>query len=143
TVGIMIGVASVTAVIAVIKGLEHKVLSEFEAFGTNKMFVFPSRGRDRSHFARYIFFRPHDFDGLLEHCPSVDKFSRIAFLNGPVSYCDRSETEVQVMGIEPQWHEIEHRTVEIGRPFSMIDNAQLRLVCMINEKGRDKLGLNR
>src|SRR5947209_3508613 len=41
TVGIVIGIASVTAVIAALTGLKAKVLSEFETFGTNKMFIYP------------------------------------------------------------------------------------------------------
>ena len=41
TIGIVIGVASVTAVIAALTGLQANVLSEFESIGTNKIFVFP------------------------------------------------------------------------------------------------------
>src|SRR5215213_2954421 len=41
TLGIVIGVSSVTAVIAVLTGLKANVLSEFETFGTNKIFVLP------------------------------------------------------------------------------------------------------
>jgi putative ABC transport system permease protein len=143
TIGIMIGVASVTAVISVIKGLETQVMSKFEAFGTNKMFAYPERGRsERKHFTQYIPFPRDIFNGVLDHCPSIDKYSLVTWLGGQVSYRDRSE-EAQIAGIEPTWHEIERRTVIIGRPFSMIDNAQLRLVCLVNEVCRDKLGLDR
>src|SRR5262249_44306445 len=38
-VGIIIGVASVTAVIAALTGLKNSVLNEFESFGANKMFI--------------------------------------------------------------------------------------------------------
>ena len=43
TIGIVIGVASVTAVIAALTGLKANVLTEFESFGTNKIFIFPDR----------------------------------------------------------------------------------------------------
>ena len=43
TLGIIVGVASVTAVIAALIGLKTKVLTEFESFGANRVFVFPSR----------------------------------------------------------------------------------------------------
>ena len=46
TLGIIIGVASVTAVIAALTGLKTKVLTEFETFGANKMFIFPDRPDD-------------------------------------------------------------------------------------------------
>ena len=41
TIGIVIGVASVTGVIAALTGLKTSVLSEFESFGTNKIFILP------------------------------------------------------------------------------------------------------
>jgi hypothetical protein len=43
TIGIVIGVASVTAVIAALTGMKTSVLKEFENLGTNKVFVFPRR----------------------------------------------------------------------------------------------------
>ncbi|HEX5243082.1 MAG TPA: ABC transporter permease, partial [Tepidisphaeraceae bacterium] len=36
TIGIIIGVASVTAVIAALTGMKQSVLTQFESFGTNK-----------------------------------------------------------------------------------------------------------
>ena len=50
---------------------------------------------------------------------------------------------VEVKGIEPAWRTtVESRPVIVGRPFSLIDNAQPRAVCVINEKTRDTLGLD-
>src|SRR6187200_1142051 len=73
TLGILIGVAAVSAVITLITGMRQRVLSEFEAFGTNKIFIephFPRTGGQRISW-RQIMFRLGDFDELLEHCPSV------------------------------------------------------------------------
>jgi putative ABC transport system permease protein len=41
TLGILIGVAAVSAVIALIDGMKERVLAEFEAYGTNKLFISP------------------------------------------------------------------------------------------------------
>ena len=41
--GIIVGVASTTAVIAALTGLKTNVLSEFESVGASKFFVFPDR----------------------------------------------------------------------------------------------------
>src|SRR5689334_24670855 len=71
TLGILIGVAAVSAVIALITGMKQRVLNEFEAFGTNKVFVsphFPRSGRSTISW-RQVMFRLSDFDDLLEHCP--------------------------------------------------------------------------
>src|SRR5688572_4432919 len=72
TIGIVIGVASVTAVIAALTGLKTKILSDFEQFGTNKIFVQPDWPRRGSNMSwQRIRFRPEHFEGMLEHCPSL------------------------------------------------------------------------
>ena len=43
TIGIVIGVASVTAVIASLTGLKAKILSQVETFGSNTIIVQPQR----------------------------------------------------------------------------------------------------
>jgi putative ABC transport system permease protein len=143
-VGIIIGVASVTAVIAALTGLKNNVLSEFETLGTNKMFIsvdVPETGRFSHMNWRQLKFRPEQFAGWKEHCPDIKALSLLCYLGANVSYNDRSEQNVRVMGIEPDWHQIENRSVTIGRPFSYVDNEQARAVCLINDKMRTKLNL--
>ena len=147
TIGIVIGVASVTAVIAALTGLKAKILTQVETFGTNTIFIYPRRpdtGPLRHASGWSIRFLPEHFDGLLEHCPSVERFSRIA---GGGSYTARygenSAENVNIRGIEPAYHEIESRPVVLGRTFSFIDDMQVRQVCLIDPKLRDKLRLDR
>ena len=88
TVGIMIGVAAVSAVIALITGMKQRVLNEFEAFGTNKVFVeprWPRSGRANVSW-RQIMFKLGDFDDLMQHCPSVAKFTRQHHERGVLTY---------------------------------------------------------
>jgi putative ABC transport system permease protein len=149
TVGIIIGVASVTAVIAALSGLKKSVLTEFETFGTNKIFILPyfgegrGRGGPRDFRDDRVRFRPEIFDGMLEHCPSVARFTRICDYGASISKGRKSEPMVEITGIEPAWHQIESREVIMGRPFSLIDNTQARPVCIINDKVQDKLELGR
>ncbi|HEX8524983.1 MAG TPA: ABC transporter permease [Tepidisphaeraceae bacterium] len=147
TVGIMIGVAAVSAVIALITGMKQRVLSEFEAFGTNKIFVsphWPDKGRNYSF--RDVAFRVGDFDDLLQHCPSVAKFTHVYFRwgGGSLTFGSKVEEEnVNVAGVDPEWHDIEHRYVIMGRPLTVMDNEGVRPVCLINKTVRDKLGMDR
>ena len=145
TIGIVIGVASVTAVIAALTGLKANILTEFENFGTNKIFIFPNYRMARSHAAWHrVRFKPEIFDGMLEHCPSVAAFTRITEQNGrTISFAGRSEENVKFVGIEPAWHKIENRSVIQGRPFTLIDNEHCRPVCLINTKVQEKLGLEK
>ena len=143
TIGIVIGVASVTAVIAALTGLKSNVLTEFESLGTNKMFIMPHYPGRSKHNPQGYFYGLHmrDFDGMLEHCPSVRAFTRAAGRQFTVSHGTKSEDNVPVNGIEPSWHTVEGRTVIIGRPFSLIDAQHSRAVCLINTRLQDRLGL--
>ena len=79
TLGILIGVAAVTAVISLIAGMKQRVLDKFEAIGTDKVFVsphWPESGRSNLSW-RQIMFRLSDFDEMLEHCPSVATFTHV------------------------------------------------------------------
>ncbi|MHC4653577.1 MAG: ABC transporter permease [Planctomycetota bacterium] len=147
TIGIVIGVASVTAVIAALTGLQAKVEAQVETFGTNTIFILPTRpdkGSMRHASWWTIRFLPEHFDDMLEHCPSVAQFSRIGGVGRYTAhYREKSVENVEVTGIEPAYHDIQNRPVVLGRKFSVIDNMQVRPVCLIDPKLRDELHLDR
>ena len=65
TIGIVIGVAAVTAVIAALTGLRTNVLEDFESLGTDTMFVVPHRpdsGPHRYASWRSIRFQPENVE---------------------------------------------------------------------------------
>jgi putative ABC transport system permease protein len=144
TIGIVIGVASVTAVISALSGLKQNVLNEFESFGTNKIFIMPDWSRAR--VARRwvdLSIRPRELEGLLENCPSVEAYTRIISESDVVHYGTKSEDDVDVTGIDPSWHDIENRKVTIGRTFSHVDNEQARAVCLVTDKAVQSFGMAR
>lgn len=146
TIGIIIGVGSVTTVVAALTGLQARFVTAFETIGTNKIYIRP--WRPESGPKRYmpwwaLRFTPDMFDGLLEHCPSVSNFTRITQFTRRVSFEDRQVDAVQIIGIEPAWHKIESRAILEGRPFSLIDNTRSRAVCLISPDLRDRLRLDR
>src|SRR4051794_10358715 len=100
TLGILIGVAAVSAVIALITGMKQRVLNEFEAFGTNKIFIephWPRTGRANVSW-RQIMFRLNDFDDMLEHCPSVARYTHMEWNRGVLAYGSKTEdTNVQII----------------------------------------------
>ena len=61
TLGIVIGVTSVSTIIAALSGLQKTVVDRLESFGTNNMFIFPDRpdtGTKRRLTNNAIFFKP-------------------------------------------------------------------------------------
>ena len=143
--GIIIGVASVSAVIAALTGMRSFVLNEFETFGANKLYLdgrVPRELRGQMSW-RSVQLTEVEINNLLENAPSIDMMTPM-FMG---SYAVRSGDEIienaGVTGIWPEWHEIEQRFVLIGRPFSSIDEEEGRAVCLINEKAIEELNLDR
>jgi len=145
TIGIVIGVSSVTAVIAALTGLKAKILSQVETFGSNSIIMqpyLPDKGLKRTLTWWDIRFKPREFEGLLEHCPSLERFTKISEAGQyTVKYGEKSVQNTEVYGVEPAWHPIEHRPIVIGRELSEIDEG--RTVCLIEPELRDKLGLDK
>ncbi|MFC1783254.1 ABC transporter permease [Planctomycetota bacterium] len=146
TLGIVIAVAAVTGVIAALTGLKAQVLSEFEAIGTNTIFVIARRPQTGPHrYAPYykIQFKPKDFDGILENCPSILTYTFISQYAQNVRYGERNVENCTIIGVNPSWHKIQGRSVSEGRSFSIVDQSQSWQVCLITPELRKQLRLGR
>ncbi|MCZ6836502.1 MAG: ABC transporter permease [Planctomycetota bacterium] len=144
--GIIIGVASVCAVIAALTGLQTKVLSEFESFGASKMFILHNRpvGEHRSNYPfSKIRMKIPELHAIAnpEHCPSIEELTPITSLAATIQAGEETVSGVGVTGIWNAWHSIEDRDVILGRPFSQIDEDNARQVCLINDMAIEKLRL--
>jgi putative ABC transport system permease protein len=145
-IGIVIGVASVTAVIAAMTGLKDNVVHRFESMGANKMFIYPQTpqtGRFAEGRWRDIRFKPEQFDGWKERCPDIKALSLTVQNEADISFASRSEKHVHLTGIEPDWLQIENRSVQLGRPFTYVDNEQGRPVCLVSSQVVEKLNIPR
>jgi putative ABC transport system permease protein len=149
TLGILIGVAAISSVIALIDGMRQRVVDAFEQFGTNRLYITP-RYRQSDAFIRdpweRLVFRKDLFDEMLERCPSVEAFSRDAGYGAlPVAYRSQVEDRNRVIfhGVDAAWHDIDRRSAITGRPLSELDTAHTRRVCLINSALRDTLRLDR
>jgi putative ABC transport system permease protein len=147
TLGIIIGVSSVSAVIAAMHGMNTKVMENFEIFGTKKIFIWPDRpstGPNKNADWWQLRFKTEQFEGMLEHCPSVEFKSFVANdENMPARFAEKFVEAVQLSGVEANWFEIENRSIIMGRPFSHLDQTQGRKVCIITAALRDKLDMDR
>jgi putative ABC transport system permease protein len=143
--GIIVGVASVTAVIAALTGLKTKVLTEFESVGAARLYVFPNRPDNvpRSKIPwEKCRLRIDEARAIAEQCPSLKGISPIVDVTLSVE-SDTSLIEgMTVSGIWPAWHEAIGRKVLRGRPFSQIDVDTARQVALVNEAAVEELKLD-
>jgi putative ABC transport system permease protein len=138
SLGIIIGVASVTSVIAALDGMRTVVLDQFEAIGATKLFIFPSRpaGAPRNLYPwERLRITLEEVDAMRQHCPSIRQLTPQTSLGATVrtTHWQSESLTATITGIWPSWHEIENRSVTAGRPFSQIDEENARRVCLVNE----------
>jgi putative ABC transport system permease protein len=142
--GIIVGVASVTAVIAAMVGLKSKVLTEFETFGANRIFIFPDRPKDvprNTYPWKDIRLKEAEVEAIALHCPSIRALTPITSMGMSAQHDERRVEAINVTGIWPAWHETDNRSVLRGRPFNSIDEANARQVCLVNEAAIEELRL--
>ncbi len=145
SLGIIIGVGAVIAVVAGIGGLRKYVLDEFDAaIGARKMWVWgevPDSQRSVMNWSD-VKLTLYEANLILENAPSIDSLSPMCQTSWPVSYGRETVNGASIFGIWPTWHDIEDRQVIYGRPFSRIDSDEKRLVCMLNEQAIVELKLD-
>ena len=142
--GIIVGVASTTAVIAAHTGLKAKVLSEFESVGASKFFVFPDRP-DNAPRNMYpwekILLKTDEAKAIRDECTLVKAITPITEVGLDVDSAGKRIEGITVAGIWPDWHEVQNRFVQEGRPFTQIDVDSERQVCLINQDAIRELDL--
>jgi putative ABC transport system permease protein len=142
--GIIIAVASVSAVIAALTGLKTTVLAEFETVGAKKIFIFPympDTGRQKHAAWESIQLQPEQFDGLEAQCPSVEAITRFCSYQATVRAGDKSLEGVTITGIDPAWYSIVNRSILQGRTFSHVDAERGANICLIDDTLQEKLQL--
>jgi putative ABC transport system permease protein len=142
--GIIIGVASVTSVIAALSGLKTTVLTEFEKIGANKMLIFPNRpdNMPRNRFSwEEIRLKPEELVALRDNCPSIVDLTPQTSFGADIQFGSEVREGVNITGIWPGWHKIENRDILMGRPFTHLDEAESKQVCLVNDAAIRELKL--
>eukprot|EP01026_Neomeris_dumetosa_P049189 TRINITY_DN42733_c0_g1_i5.p1 TRINITY_DN42733_c0_g1~~TRINITY_DN42733_c0_g1_i5.p1 ORF type:complete len:300 (-),score=20.77 TRINITY_DN42733_c0_g1_i5:36-935(-) len=145
TLGIIIGVSSIIAVVAAMEGLEKNILNEFDKFGARKVWMdgsLPRELRNRVNW-RDVQLTLDEIHAVEEHSPSIELITPVVMSAYPAQFADTKLDGVAVTGIWSSWHEIEGRSILLGRPFNDIDERERRDVCLVNDKAIDELGLDR
>lgn len=142
--GIIIGVVGVTGIASALDGMQGYVLTQFEGFGAKKMWVWGQVPDSKREVMSWTDAKITIYEAnlILDHAESVETLTPTCQASWNVAYGKKVAQSVRVTGIWPQWHEIENRQVILGRPFSRIDDAENRQVCLINEQGIEDLNLD-
>ncbi|HLX07146.1 MAG TPA: ABC transporter permease [Thermoanaerobaculia bacterium] len=145
TLGIVIGVAAVVAVVSVVQGLQHLASDVFEGVGAAFVHVEVNQDRQRGPglIAKQVKLTAEDAQAVREQVSGIRYFTRIAAGSAQVKYGERRHQPESVMGVDEAYQEVMNHAVDRGRFLSRLDLENHRKVAVIGPKVADKLKLGR
>jgi putative ABC transport system permease protein len=104
TLGIVIGVAAVIAMIAIGTGAQDTILNQISGIGTNLLFIFEGNEQGDAVTVQPLTMQDAQAIGEIFAAPHVDVVAPVIQGNGLVKYSGESKT-TQIFGITPQYQD--------------------------------------
>jgi putative ABC transport system permease protein len=132
TLGIVIGVAAVIAVVSIVQGLQFLIVGQLQDFGATYLRVLPEvRFAGPGQVTRPVLLTTDDAEAIAAQVPGIEWMSPFLFGNATVKYRERQHDPLYVAGTNQHWQEVVNQAVDRGRFFSTIDLRQRRKVAVV------------
>jgi putative ABC transport system permease protein len=143
TLGIVIGVAAVIAVVSVVQGLQHLATGVFEGVGASFLAVEARQARENRPgvVAQQVRLTVEDARAIQTQVAGIRAFTPVLTGSAEVRYGDRRHLPGAVLGVGDAYQEVLNHTVERGRFLSRIDLENHRKVAVLGPKVVAKLRL--
>jgi putative ABC transport system permease protein len=141
TLGILIGTASVVAVVALMQGFSESIKAQFSDLGGGALTLQAANNFDNWNSGNINRLKWSDIDVLKYRVEGVGLVAPL--MGAPVgktAYRGKSGTP-QVLGVTAEYQAIERRFTRVGRFLVDADNQSHRRVAVIGEKVRENLQL--
>ena len=134
SLGIIIGVTSVIAVVSIVQGLSHTINAQFAGLGGNSLTIRSYTPFKKQLQGRFAKLRDSDMQLISQQIDGISDITPILYTQsgrrGAISY--RSQTSFsQVVGIGPSYLDVNSVYPEKGRFFTPDDDIRRRLVCAV------------
>ncbi len=143
SLGIIIGVASVIAVVSIVQGLSASIMNEFKGLGANALTVHAHTPFEEALRGKQNVLTIADFNTIVAHidgisnvAPSFQPFRGMT----PIRYAGQ-ETYSQVQAVTESHQDAHQVFVEHGRFLRQSDDISRRRVCVIGPKLIENLKL--
>ncbi len=133
--GIIIGVASVIAMLAIGQGSKKSIQQQISSLGTNVMMIFPSAsssGGVRMEAGTSQRMTLDDAQALKERCPSIAYLTPQVRTSGQL-VASNLNWRTSVYGVYPDYFNIRNLKVENGNIFTMNDDRSAAKVCVVGQ----------
>ncbi|PTN08475.1 ABC transporter permease [Mangrovibacterium marinum] len=133
--GIIIGVASVIAMLAIGQGSKKSIQDEMSSMGTNMIFIMPGadmRGGVRQSASDMQSLELSDVDAIRERCPAVTAVSP-QVSSSSQAVVGNNNWPTSVYGVDNEYLDIRKYSVETGRNFSDREVKTYAKVCLVGQ----------
>jgi len=134
SLGIIIGVTSVIAVVSIVQGLSYTINEQFAGLGGNSLTIRSYTPFKKQLQGRFAKLRDSDMRVVIQRVDGISDITPVLFAQsgtqGKLSY--RSQVSFsRVVGIGPSYPDINSMYLQDGRFFTADDDARRRLVCTV------------
>jgi putative ABC transport system permease protein len=133
--GIIIGVASVIAMLAIGQGSKESIQAQISSLGTNLLTVFPSAsmtGGVRQEAGTSIRMTIDDYKAVASRCPAVMYSTPTVRVSGQL-IAGSQNWRTSVWGVNPDYFNIRNLTIQSGDEFTTADDHSAAKVCVIGQ----------
>ncbi len=141
--GIVIGIAAMTAVTSLLQGFNSKVNSTFEEMGTSTIYISNSAGPSMAGGAgRSRNTRPDmeiSYIAVLLDVEGVSGAVPLSTTMGSVKTLDGVELSAKLQGTTFNWPDVSGRTLSSGRFFTEFESLSRKSVCVLGVTVSDRM----
>lgn len=135
TLGIVIGIAAVIAMVAIGQGSSKSIEDQIKSMGANNLLVLPGAASSSGTSwgsGTVMTLAPRDVDAILRECPAVSNAAPIVRVKSPqIVYGNRNWSPAQAYGTTPSFLDIRDWDLDDGEPFSDSDVRGGKEVCLV------------
>ena len=141
TLGILIGTASVIAVVSLVQGLSESIKGQFADIGGTTLSVEAINDNDNFRTGKINTLTAQDIDALRRRVPGVGEVAPILVVPAAQASWRGRTSNPQVLGTTSEFQQVRARYPQVGRFLVPADDAGRRHVAVIGAKLREDLHL--
>jgi len=132
--GVMIGVASVIAVVSLVQGMQYKISNDLASIGTSFIEVYPDPGDQRNPFLQKLpDLTVDDAEAVRKGTTAVREWTPIYIAQAQMKYGDAMHN-TQLYAVSNSYQEVVNHWVEHGRFFTPLDDEGKKRVAVIGQE---------
>ncbi|TRZ75061.1 MAG: ABC transporter permease, partial [Bacteroidetes bacterium] len=133
--GIIIGVASVIAMLAIGQGSKESIQAQISNLGTNLLTIYPSAsmtGGVRMEAGSSVKLTLDDYKAVASRCPAVMYSTPTVRTSGQL-IAGSQNWRTSVWGVYPDYFDIRNLTIQSGAIFTTADDRSATKICVIGQ----------